>query len=110
MEQRLCVCGCGNPITPHEGKGRPGRYASANCRKRAQRMREAHNDVTKIEGDGVPHSFLHTNPPARHCIATPNSLHVLQHKCEKTDLPLFPPQKEERWTGGKIVMITLKNR
>lgn len=51
MEQQLCVCGCGNPVTPHEGKGRPGKYFHVNCRKRAQRMREANSNVTKIEGN-----------------------------------------------------------
>lgn len=51
MEQQLCACGCGNPVIAHEGKGRPSRYFHPNCRKRAQRMREAMGDVTKIESD-----------------------------------------------------------
>jgi hypothetical protein len=34
-----CKCGCGRDVaTP--ATGRPGEYASANCRKRAQRQRE----------------------------------------------------------------------
>src|SRR5579859_7597597 len=51
MEQLLCACGCDNLVMSHDGKGRPGRYFSAACRKRAQRMREASSDVTKIEDD-----------------------------------------------------------
>lgn len=51
MEQQLCACGCGNPITLHEGKGRPSKYFRTKCRKRAQRLREAENDVTKLEND-----------------------------------------------------------
>jgi hypothetical protein len=51
MEQQFCVCGCGNLVMPHDGKGRPGRYFSAACRKRAQRVREANSDVTKIMDD-----------------------------------------------------------
>ncbi len=51
MEQQTCACGCGNPVIKHDGKGRPGKYFHPNCRKRAQRMREASYDVTKIDGD-----------------------------------------------------------
>lgn len=49
MEQQLCACGCGNPVMLHSGKGRPGKYFHANCRKRAQRAREADGNVTKID-------------------------------------------------------------
>ena len=51
VEQQICACGCGNLVRSHEGKGRPGRYFSSSCRKRAQRMREAVSNVTKIEID-----------------------------------------------------------
>ena len=51
MEQQICACGCGNPVKSHEGKGRPGRYFSPACRKRAQRMREASGAVTKLAED-----------------------------------------------------------
>jgi DNA modification methylase len=52
MEQQpFCVCGCGNLVRLHDGKGRHVRYFSAACRKRAQRMREASSDVTKIASD-----------------------------------------------------------
>ncbi len=49
MEQQLCACGCGKPVTLHGGKGRPSQYFHPRCRKRAQRMRDAGGDVTKIE-------------------------------------------------------------
>lgn len=50
-QQQVCACGCGNLVRLHDGKGRPGRYFSASCRKRTQRMREASKDVTKVTGD-----------------------------------------------------------
>jgi hypothetical protein len=33
-----CVM-CGNPISTHTGRGRPGRYCSSACRTRAWRQR-----------------------------------------------------------------------
>lgn len=49
MEQQLCVYGCGNPVIKHDGKGRTGKYFHPNCRKCAQRQRDANNKATKIE-------------------------------------------------------------
>ncbi len=51
MERQVCVCGCGNPVRVHSGKGRPSKYFHRSCRKRAQRMREAKCNVTKLESD-----------------------------------------------------------
>jgi DNA adenine methylase len=48
-----CLCGCRREIEQREGKGRPGQYATAACRKRAERARSANivtGDVTKMEG------------------------------------------------------------
>lgn len=46
MEQQTCACGCGRSVFSHDGKGRPGLYFNAACRKRAERQRKAY--VTKI--------------------------------------------------------------
>jgi DNA modification methylase len=51
MEQQVCACGCGNPVASHDGKGRPSKYFKPRCRKRAQRIREASGNVTKIDDD-----------------------------------------------------------
>ena len=34
-----CACGCGCPVEQPVGRGRPGRFATAACRKRAERRR-----------------------------------------------------------------------
>ena len=51
MEITRCLCGCGNIVTAHDGKGRPSKYYHVNCRKRAQRKRETNKGVTKMQGD-----------------------------------------------------------
>ncbi len=45
MSEQVCLCGCGQPVVGHAGKGRPGRYATPACRVRALRARSG-NIVT----------------------------------------------------------------
>ncbi len=51
MEQQICAYGYGQLVMSHDGRGRPGRYFSAACRKGAHRMREASSNVAKREHD-----------------------------------------------------------
>ena len=70
MTTRACECGCGREFTVNEsGRGRPRRFYSRTCRKRAQRQRDMNSKWIKaVEGE------LHvvSDPPSKqiaNCIA-----------------------------------------
>lgn len=48
----LCACGCGRPVPPTAGRGRPARYASPACRVRAHRISQ--NPVPNFVTSGAP--------------------------------------------------------
>ena len=61
----LCACGCGRPLPPSPGRGRPARFATQACKQAAYRLRwaeapEGLNFVTAptdtLEGDSPPAS------------------------------------------------------
>src|SRR5690349_15926629 len=46
-QEQLCLCGCGQPVEQHSGKGRPSKYATNACKTRA--FRNQLSTVTKIQ-------------------------------------------------------------
>ncbi len=48
FESSTCACGCGRPVPPSSGRGRPAQFASSGCRVRAHRQAQ---DVTKFSAD-----------------------------------------------------------
>lgn len=48
LSKQACACGCGQPVQGHEGKGRPGQYATKACKVRAFRAK-GKVPVTKLQ-------------------------------------------------------------
>ncbi len=62
-----CACGCGKDVAEHDGRGRPGKYATRECadrmRKRAQRERQKANNrdihATPYDVTEITNTILH---------------------------------------------------
>jgi hypothetical protein len=64
MENVPCACGCGRAFAPDESPrgGRPRRYFSNACRKRAQRgRRQTEHWIRAVEGD----LHVQSDPPTQ---------------------------------------------